>query len=439
MSFEQLGLSPALLRALAELEYTIPTPVQLAAIPHVLAGEDLLAGAQTGTGKTAAFVLPMLDRLTASAPASTNGPRRVRALILTPTRELAAQVHESVRAYGRHLGYKSMTIFGGVGMGPQLEALRRGVDILVATPGRLLDHLERRSVNLSNVEIVVLDEADRMLDMGFLPAMKRVLAALPKKRQTLMFSATFSTEIKALAAQFQSNPAEVQIAARNTVVATITHRMHPVDTARKKDLLLHLLERDGMQQSLVFARTKHGADKLTKALEQAGFKAVAIHGNKSQGARTRALSDFKRGAVHVLVATDIAARGLDIDQLPIVINYDLPMVAEDYIHRIGRTGRAGAEGQAISLVSNDESGLLRDIERLLKRELSLEPIAGFEPSINVNRSSNNRPVQRPQQRTARPATHARRGHVAPPRHGHAAHGKPQGAQNRRGGRSGGRA
>jgi len=433
MSFEQLGLSPALLRALAELEYTIPTPVQLAAIPHVLAGQDLLAGAQTGTGKTAAFALPMLDRLMAKAPANGTGPRRVRALILTPTRELAAQVHESVRAYGRHLGYKSMTVFGGVGMGPQLEALRRGVDILVATPGRLLDHLERRSVNLSNVEIVVLDEADRMLDMGFLPAMKRVLAALPKQRQTLMFSATFSTEIKALAAQFQSNPAEVQIAARNTVVATITHRMHPVDTARKKDLLLHLLERDGMQQSLVFSRTKHGADKLTKALDQAGFKAVAIHGNKSQGARTRALSDFKRGAVHVLVATDIAARGLDIDQLPIVINYDLPMVAEDYIHRIGRTGRAGAEGQAISLVSNDESGLLRDIERLLKRELMLEPIAGFEPSINVNRSSNNRPVQqRPQQRNARPAAHARRPHAAPPRHAHAGRPQPQGNRSRRG-------
>ena len=434
MSFDQLGLAPALLRALADLGYETPTPVQQAAIPQVLTGRDMLAGAQTGTGKTAAFTLPMLQRL-AAKPA--DGSRRVvRALVLTPTRELAAQVHESVRDYGKHLSFKSITVFGGVGMQPQVEALRRGVDILVATPGRLLDHLERRSVDLRQVEIVVLDEADRMLDMGFLPAMKRVLAALPKQRQTLMFSATFSDEIKQLASQFLVNPGEVQIAARNTVAQTVAHCAHPVDSSRKKDLLLHLLERDGLQQTLVFSRTKHGADRLARSLEQAGFAAAAIHGNKSQNARTRALADFKSGGVNVLVATDIAARGLDIDQLPVVVNYDLPMVAEDYVHRIGRTGRAGAEGRAISLVSHEESGLLRDIERLLKRELVLEPIAGYTPSTPINRNSNARPVQqRPNQR---PQQHARRAHPAPPRHGHAGHAQ---AQNRRGdrGRRGGRA
>ena len=434
MSFDQLGLSPALLRALAELEYSTPTPVQQAAIPQVLTGQDLLAGAQTGTGKTAAFTLPMLERL--SQKPAAGGARRIRALVLTPTRELAAQVHDSVRQYGKHLNFRSMTVFGGVGMGGQLDALRRGVDILVATPGRLLDHLERRSVNLANVEMVVLDEADRMLDMGFLPAMKRVLAALPKQRQTLMFSATFSDEIKALAAQFLSNPGEVQIAARNTVAATVAHRMHPVDAVKKKDLLLHLLERDGLKQTLVFSRTKHGADKLTRIIEQAGFRAAAIHGNKSQNARTRALADFKSGSIHVLVATDIAARGLDIDQLPVVVNYDLPMVAEDYVHRIGRTGRAGAEGQAISLVSHEETGLLRDIERVLKREMTLELVAGYEPMMPIDRRSNARPVQA--QRGQRPATHARRPHSAPPRHGHAGQkAKPQGARRR--GRGGSRA
>ncbi|MEO5622888.1 MAG: DEAD/DEAH box helicase [Dokdonella sp.] len=406
MSFETLGLSPALLRALTEHGYTEPTPVQIQAIPVALAGKDLLAGAQTGTGKTAAFALPLLDHLyvTKRGQALAKTPR---ALILTPTRELAAQVHESVRGYGKHLGVRATTIFGGVGMQPQVDALRRGVEIVVATPGRLMDHMERRSINLSNIEVLILDEADRMLDMGFLPAIKRILAALPRQnRKTWLFSATFAPEIKALAAQFMRDPVEIQVAKPNSVVATVTHRIHPVDAARKRDLLLHLLLNDA-RQTLVFGRTKHGADKLTSALEKAGLRAAAIHGNKSQAQRTRALKDFKSGKVSVLVATDIAARGLDIDQLPMVINFDLPMVAEDYVHRIGRTGRAGAEGLAISLVSSDEEGLLRDIRRMLKQDIAIEPIAGFEPSRPLRVDGTSRPTQnqRPPQR------HARRPHV----------------------------
>ena len=378
MSFDTLGLSPALLRALAEQGYTEPTPVQSAAIPVVLAGHDLMAGAQTGTGKTAAFALPLLERL---CPQGNRMPltRKPRALILTPTRELAAQVQESVRTYSKHIGVKSTTIFGGVGMGPQIDALRRGVDIVVATPGRLLDHMQRRTVDLSGIEILVLDEADRMLDMGFLPAMKRVLAALPTARQTLLFSATFSAEIKGLANQFMRSPQEIQIAKPNSVASTVTHRVHPVNMEAKRDLLLHLLNLDG-SQTLVFCRTKHGSDKLTKQLEKSGLRAAAIHGNKSQNQRTRALADFKSGRVNVLVATDIAARGLDIDQLPMVINFDLPMVAEDYVHRIGRTGRAGSAGLAISLVSKAEEGLLRDISKMLKQDLTIENVEGFEPS-----------------------------------------------------------
>ena len=378
MSFDTLGLSPALLRALAEQGYTEPTPVQSAAIPVVLAGHDLMAGAQTGTGKTAAFALPLLERL---CPQGNRTPlsRRPRALILTPTRELAAQVQESVRTYSKHIGVKTATIFGGVGMGPQIDALRRGVDIVVATPGRLLDHMQRRTVDLSGIEILVLDEADRMLDMGFLPAMKRVLAALPTARQTLLFSATFSTEIKGLANQFMHSPQEIQIAKPNSVASTVTHRVHPVNMEAKRDLLLHLLNLDG-SQTLVFCRTKHGSDKLTRQLEKSGLRAAAIHGNKSQNQRTRALADFKNGRVNVLVATDIAARGLDIDQLPMVINFDLPMVAEDYVHRIGRTGRAGSTGLAISLVSKAEEGLLRDIRKLLKQDIAIEDVEGFEPS-----------------------------------------------------------
>jgi len=415
MSFETLGLSPAILRALAEQEYTTPTPIQAAAIPVVLAGRDLLAGAQTGTGKTAAFALPLLERLFVNPPVLHAGARRKpRALILTPTRELAAQVHESLRGYAKHLRVSSTQIFGGVGMGPQVDALRRGVDVLVATPGRLLDHMERRTADLSGIEVLILDEADRMLDMGFLPAIKRVLAALPRQRQTLLFSATFADEIKQLAQQFMRDPAEIQVAARNSVAATVTHRVHPVDAVRKRDLLLHLLAADSRRQTLVFGRTKHGADKLCSFLEKSGLRTAAIHGNKSQGARTKALKDFKSGKITVLVATDIAARGLDIDQLPIVVNYDLPMVAEDYVHRIGRTGRAGAEGLAVSLVTHDETRLLRDIRRMLKQDIAIENVPGYEPERPLNLDSPGSMPGKP-----RNANHARRPHHAPPK-GHAA-------------------
>jgi ATP-dependent RNA helicase RhlE len=417
MSFDTLGLSPALLRALAEHGYNTPTPIQSAAIPVALSGRDLLAGAQTGTGKTAAFALPLLERLFVTSATSTGGKRKPRALILTPTRELAAQVHDSVRGYAKHLHVHGTAIFGGVGMGPQIDALRRGVDLIVATPGRLMDHMERRGVDLSGIEMLVLDEADRMLDMGFLPAIKKILGTLPRQRQTLLFSATFAEEIKQIAAQFMRDPQEIQIAARNTVAAGVTHVVHPVDAARKRDLLLHLLSADSRRQSLVFSRTKHGADKLCVHLEKFGLKTAAIHGNKSQGARTRALKDFKNGKVTILVATDIAARGLDIDQLPVVINFDLPMVAEDYIHRIGRTGRAGAEGTAISLVSQDEAGLLRDIRRLLKQDIAVNSVAGFEPSQPLRLEgpgSNSRPT------FGKPKTHVRRPHAHAPGNSHAA-------------------
>jgi ATP-dependent RNA helicase RhlE len=416
MSFDSLGLSPVLLRALAEQSYTAPTAIQAAAIPAALSGRDLLAGAQTGTGKTAAFALPLLERLfAANAATPANGKRKPRALILTPTRELAAQVHDSLRTYARYVRMQSTTIFGGMSMGPQMDALRRGVDVLVATPGRLIDHMERRTVDLSGIEILVLDEADRMLDMGFLPAIKRILGVLPKQRQTLLFSATFSDEIKQIAAQFMRDPAEIQVAARNSVVSTITHRVHPVDAARKRDLLLHLLAADSRRQALVFSRTKHGADKLCRFLDLSGLRTAAIHGNKTQGARTRALKEFKNGKVTVLVATDIAARGLDIDQLPIVINYDLPMVAEDYIHRIGRTGRAGAEGLAVSLVAQEEARLLRDIRRLLKQEIAIENVDGYAPSQPLRLESAG-----PSRGKPRNPNHARRPHANGPKKPHAA-------------------
>jgi ATP-dependent RNA helicase RhlE len=377
MSFDSLGLAPALLRALADYGYTTPTPIQAAAIPPALEGHDLLAAAQTGTGKTAAFALPLLQKLSTSGQTMT---RRPRALILTPTRELAAQVHENLRDYGKHMQVSATTIFGGVSMGPQINALRRGVDVVIATPGRLMDHMQQRTLDLSAVETLVLDEADRMLDMGFLPALKRILAALPKKRQTLLFSATFAPAIKALAMDFMHNPREISVSAPNTVTTLVSHQVHPVDASRKRDLLLHLLSADSRRQSLVFSRTKHGADKLVTYLNASGLRTAAIHGNKSQNARTRALSDFKSGRVTVLVATDIAARGIDIEQLPIVINFDLPSVAEDYVHRIGRTGRAGMEGLAVSLVSHDESGLLFDIRKLLKQDIAIAPVSGYEPS-----------------------------------------------------------
>ena len=377
MSFSSLGLSPALLRALERQGYENPTPVQAEAIPLALAGHDLLAGAQTGTGKTAAFALPLLERMFPNGQRD-GRPGAPRALILTPTRELAAQVAESLRTYGREVGVRASLIFGGVGMQPQVESLRRGVDVVIATPGRLIDHMQHRTIDLSGIETLILDEADRMLDMGFLPAIKRILVALPRERQTLLFSATFSNEIKALASQFQRNPIEIQIAKANSIVATVTHRVHPVEGEARRDLLVELLQKD-VCQTLVFGRTKHGADKLTKQLNQEGIHAAAIHGNKSQSQRTKALADFKSGRISVLVATDIAARGLDISGLPRVINYELPMVAEDYIHRIGRTGRAGVEGVAISLVSHAEADRLRDIRKLLKNELTIENYPGFEP------------------------------------------------------------
>ncbi len=407
MNFETLGLSPAILRALNELGHETPTPIQLQAIPLVLAGNDLMAAAQTGTGKTGGFALPVLERLFPGGKRPGALQRIPRVLVLTPTRELAAQVHESLRSYGKYLGVRSTTIFGGVGMQPQVDALRRGMDVLIATPGRLIDHMDRRTVDLSGIDFLVLDEADRMLDMGFMPAIKRILAVLPRaQRQTLMFSATFSDDIKRLAAQFLRNPLEVQVTPRNTIATTITHMVHPVDASRKRDLLIDVLAVDSRRQTLVFSRTKHGADKLAKILETSGFKAAAIHGNKSQGARTRALSDFKSGRITILVATDIAARGLDIPQLPVVVNFDLPMVAEDYVHRIGRTGRAGEEGQAISLVCQDEAHLLRDIQRLLKQEIRIENFPGYVPNQALRVETATRP---PAPGKARPAQHARRG------------------------------
>ncbi len=380
MSFSELGLSEALVRAVTEHGYTQPTPVQMQAIPAVLAGGDLLAGAQTGTGKTAGFVLPMLQRLaTPTGTTPRQGPKVIRALILTPTRELAAQVEESVRTYGKYAKLNSMVIFGGVGIHPQIAQLKRGVDILVATPGRLLDHMGQGTVNLRQVEILVLDEADRMLDMGFIRDIRRILAVLPKRRQNLLFSATFSEEIKTLADGLLNAPAMIEVARRNSTVEIITQKVHPVDRDRKRELLSHLITTQNWHQVLVFTRTKHGANKLAEQLNDDGITALAIHGNKSQSARTRALAEFKDGDLQVLVATDIAARGIDIDQLPHVVNYDLPNVPEDYVHRIGRTGRAGATGEAISLVCVDEKAFLHDIERLIKREIPSVVVPGFTP------------------------------------------------------------
>ncbi len=381
MSFDTLGLSTEILRAVSEQGYTEPTPVQAQAIPAVLQGGDLLAGAQTGTGKTAGFTLPLLQRLSGT-PAS-KGRRPVRALILTPTRELAAQVGESVSTYGKYLPLRSAVIFGGVKIGPQITRLRNGVDILVATPGRLLDHVQQGTLDLSRVEILVLDEADRMLDMGFLRDIRKILDLLPRQRQNLLFSATFSNEIKRLADKLLDDPALIEVARRNTASERVAQVVHPVDRERKRELLSHLIGEGDWQQVLVFTRTKHGANRLTKQLEQDGISAAAIHGNKSQAARTKALADFKQGKIRVLVATDIAARGLDIDQLPHVVNFELPNVPEDYVHRIGRTGRAGNEGEAMSLVCVDEHKLLRDIERLLKREIPRDVIDGFTPDPRI--------------------------------------------------------
>jgi len=378
MSFESLGLSAEILRAVSDSGYTEPTPVQAEAIPYILSGRDIMAGAQTGTGKTAGFTLPILEKLVANKSDRPNRP--IRALILVPTRELAAQVHESVETYGKHLSITSTVVFGGVNIRPQISKLRRGVDILIATPGRLLDHIQQGNLSLSEVEVLVLDEADRMLDMGFIPDVKRLMKLIPDNRQTLLFSATFSSEIKQLANTFLNNPAQVQIAQQNTTAERIAQVVHLVDQKEKRGLLSHLIGDGNWSQVLIFTRTKHGANRLATQLEKDGIKSAAIHGNKSQGARTRALADFKQGKVRALVATDIAARGLDIDQLPHVVNFELPHKPEDYVHRIGRTGRAGREGEAMSLVCREETKMLRDIEKLLNRELPQKITEGFEPT-----------------------------------------------------------
>lgn len=382
MSFDSLGLSQEILKAVAEQGYTEPSPIQAKAIPPVLEGRDVMAAAQTGTGKTAGFVLPILEILSGSGgyKASAN---EVHALIVTPTRELAAQVHNNVQQYGKHLGLKTAVVFGGVGINPQMMKMRKGVDILVATPGRLLDLVNQNAIRLNKVKIFVLDEADRMLDMGFIHDIRRIIKKLPVKRQNLMFSATFSNDIRKLAGTIVNNPVEVSVSPANTTVDLVEHWIVPVDKSQKTALLIELIKENNWHQVLVFSRTKHGANKLTKKLSEAKIPAAAIHGNKSQGARTRALADFKDGKVQVLVATDIAARGIDINLLPHVVNFDLPNVPEDYVHRIGRTGRAGQTGEAVSLVSADEVSQLSDIEHLIGELLTRKTIDGFEPQHSV--------------------------------------------------------
>lgn len=405
MSFDSLGLSADILRAVAEQGYREPTPIQRQAIPLVLEGRDIMASAQTGTGKTAGFTLPLLQLLSQHDHPN-KGRRPVRALILTPTRELAAQIGENVQAYSLYLKLRSLVVFGGVSINPQMMKLRGGVDILVATPGRLLDLVHQNAVDLGKVEILVLDEADRMLDMGFIHDIRRVLAKLPPKRQNLLFSATFSDEIKTLANTLLHNPASVEVARRNTASEQVTQHVHFVDKKRKRELLSHLIGSQDWRQVLVFNRTKHGANHLAEQLNHDGITAAAIHGNKSQGARTRALADFKACKIRVLVATDIAARGLDIDQLPHVVNYELPNVPEDYVHRIGRTGRAECTGKALSLVCVDEHKLLRDIERLLKREIPRIALPGYDPDPSIKaepiingRQSQGQRQRQPQGRT----------------------------------------
>ncbi|MEQ3623046.1 MAG: DEAD/DEAH box helicase [Marinobacter sp.] len=379
MSFSSLGLSEQLVRATADQGYETPSPIQAKAIPAVLSGRDVMAAAQTGTGKTAGFTLPLLQRL-AENPRTGKGPR---VLILAPTRELAAQVHDSVALYSRYMPTKSAVVFGGVKINPQMMKLRKGLDVLVATPGRLMDLYQQNAVRFNEVEILVLDEADRMLDMGFIRDIRKILALLPAKRQNLLFSATFSNEIRTLAEGLLDNPVQVEVAARNTAAESIKQSVYPVDQSQKTALLSKLVRDNGWEQVLVFTRTKHGANRLTQKLERDGITAAAIHGNKSQGARTRALADFKQGEVRVLVATDIAARGLDIKQLPQVVNFELPNAPEDYVHRIGRTGRAGESGHALSLVSADEGKMLAGIERLIKKQLPRKSVEGFEPQNNL--------------------------------------------------------
>ncbi len=404
MSFTTLGLSPEILKAVAEKGYETPTPIQAQAIPAIMKGQDVMGAAQTGTGKTAGFTLPILEILSNGRGGQGNQANQARCLILTPTRELAAQIAESVATYGKNLPLRSTVVFGGVKINPQMMKLRRGVDILVATPGRLLDLYQQKAVRFQNLEILVIDEADRMLDMGFIHDIRKILALLPKERQNLMFSATFSEEIRDLAKRLVNNPIEISVGERNTAIEAVQQWLCPVDKSKKTAVLTHLILEHKWRQVLVFSRTKHGANRLTKNLEAKGIKALAIHGNKSQGARTRALASLKDGSIQILVATDIAARGLDIEQLPHVVNFDLPNVPEDYIHRIGRTGRAGSSGQAISLVSADEFQQLKDIERLLKQLITRKEIKGFEPTVKLPQSVlNTRPFKKKKPRNSRPA------------------------------------
>ena len=431
MSFNELGLCAELLRAVDEQGYSVATPVQEQAIPLILKGHDVLAGAQTGTGKTAGFTLPLLQILQTSG---TRG-RGVHALVLTPTRELAAQVTESIRPYGKYLPFKVMQIFGGVSIRPQITKLKKGVDIVVATPGRLLDHVQQGTIDLSSVEFLVLDEADRMLDMGFIRDIRRILKVLPERRQNLLFSATFSREIRNLAAGLLNQPREVQVTPENSTVDRVSQIVYPVDKRRKRELLAHQIGKNDWRQVLVFTRTKHGANRLAGQLIADGITATAIHGNKSQGARTKALHDFKAGAVRVLVATDIAARGLDIDRLPHVVNYELPHVAEDYVHRIGRTARAGHDGHAVSLVCIDELKLLGDIENLLRTRIVKEVLPGYEvdPRIKAEPLQQGRGARKPSntpRNTARRKSSSRNG----PKPGHAS-GKHAGNNKRKSGRS----
>ena len=380
MTFDELNLAPAILKAVHESGYENPTPIQAQAIPAVLAGHDLLAGAQTGTGKTAAFTLPMLHRLSQSAaPKNKFGGKGIRALVLTPTRELAAQVEESVREYGKYLDINSTVVFGGVGMNPQIDRVKRGVDILVATPGRLLDLQQQGFLDLSTIQVLVLDEADRMLDMGFIHDVKKVLALVAREKQSLLFSATFSDEIRDLANTLLKNPQSIQVTPSNTTVQRITQVIHPVGRGKKKQVLLHIIQQHNWSQVLVFTRTKFGANNVAEFLTKNGVNAMALHGNKSQSARTQALAGFKSGDIRALVATDIAARGIDIDELPHVVNYEIPNVSEDYVHRIGRTGRAGNSGEAVSLVCMDEEGFMMDIERFTKQQIPVQIIEGFGP------------------------------------------------------------
>ncbi len=434
-SFESLGLAPELLRAVSDQGYTEPTPVQVQSIPVILDGCDVMAGAQTGTGKTAGFTLPLLQRLVGSHPQGGRRDKRrpVRALILTPTRELAVQVHESVNTYARHVPVKATVIYGGVSINPQISALRRGVDIVVATPGRLLDHAGQRTIDLSQVETLILDEADRMLDMGFLPDIKRIINLLPKQRQNLLFSATFPNEIRGLAAKLLNDPIEIQVAASGSTADGISQVVYPVQRSKKRELLAYLISFENWKQVLVFTRTKHGANRLAQQLVKDGLSATAIHGNKSQAARTKALAEFKAEKVRVLVATDIAARGLDIDQLPHVVNFELPHVPEDYVHRIGRTGRAGNEGQAASLVSGEEANLLRGIERLLKKKLDRRQVTDFEmPNLEAPApGSSKRGNQRRDGQGQRPYKSGSGGYQGrrDGKSGNKSHGRKSGAQN----------